>query len=153
MTAQEAVVIERTFAAPVELVWEMWTDPDHFKEWYGPDGVSIPVAEMDVRPGGARRICMEMQTPDGMRQMWFTGEFREVAENARLVYTEAVSDGSDNPPEPADGGHMVTQVQVELEKTDGGTRMVMTHLGIPADSPGAVGWTMAFDKLARHLGS
>ena len=36
--------IERTFDAPAELVWQMWTDPEHFKQWYGPDGVTVPVA-------------------------------------------------------------------------------------------------------------
>lgn len=35
------VVIERTFDAPPELVWQMWTDPEHFKAWYGPMGASI----------------------------------------------------------------------------------------------------------------
>ena len=53
----DAVVIERSFDAPIELIWAMWTDPDHFKEWYGPDGASIPVAKMDVRVGGSRLVC------------------------------------------------------------------------------------------------
>ena len=46
-------MIEHRFDAPVEVVWRMWTDPEHFKAWYGPDGSAIPVAEMDVRVGGA----------------------------------------------------------------------------------------------------
>lgn len=153
MIEQDAVVIERVFSAPVEVVWSMWTDPSHFKEWYGPDGMSIPVAEMDVRPGGARRICMEMNTPDGPMRMWFTGEYRQVSENARLVYTEAMSDEAGNVSEPPSGGHAVTEVQVELQSVEGGTRVVMTHVGIPSDSPGAAGWNMAFDKLAKRLAS
>ena len=49
-------------------------------------------------------------------------------------------------------GHpTTTEVRVELEDIDGGTKMVMTHIGIPADSPGAAGWRMAFDKLAAHI--
>ena len=49
-------------------------------------------------------------------------------------------------------GHPVTtEIRVELEDLDGSTRMVMTHLGVPADSPGAVGWTMALDKLSTLL--
>ena len=153
MTDRDAVVIERIFRAPVEVVWSMWTDPAHFKEWYGPDGASIPVAEMDVRPGGTRRICMEVHTPDGPMQMWFTGEFREVTENIRLVYTEAMSDEAGSASGPPNGGHVISEVQVQLERLNGGTRMVMTHVGIPSDSPGAAGWTMAFDKLAKRLGS
>ena len=58
MDSQDAVVIERSFDAPVELIWQMWTVPDHFKAWYGPSGVTIPFAEMDVRVGGRRRVCM-----------------------------------------------------------------------------------------------
>jgi len=85
--AQDAVVIERSFDAPVELIWQMWTDPEHFKAWYGPDGATIPVAKMDVRVGGSRLVCMEMQTPDGPMQMWFTGEYREVVPPERIVWT------------------------------------------------------------------
>jgi len=85
--SQDAVVIERSFDAPMDLIWEMWTDPDHFKAWYGPDGATIPGAKMDVRVGGTRLVCMEMQSPAGPMQMWFTGEYREVVENERLVYT------------------------------------------------------------------
>jgi hypothetical protein len=44
-----------------------------------------------------------------------------------------------------------TEVRVELEDIGGRTKMVLTHLGIPADSPGAAGWTMALNKLAAHL--
>jgi uncharacterized protein YndB with AHSA1/START domain len=151
----DAVVIERTFDAPVEQIWQMWTIPEHFQAWYGPAGASIPVAKMDVRVGGTRLICMEMQTPGGPMQMWFTGEYREVVENERLVYTETMSDEDGNPAEASSmglpDGHPVTEVRVELEVVDGRTRMTMTHIGIPADSPGATGWTMALDKLAAYI--
>jgi uncharacterized protein YndB with AHSA1/START domain len=153
---QDAVVIERSFDAPVDLIWQMWTDPEHFKAWYGPDGATIPVAKMDVRVGGARLVCIEMKTPGGPMQMWFTGEYREVIENALLVYTESMSDENGNLSSPADvgmpEGHlMTTEVSVELEDVGGRTKMVMTHTGIPGDSPGAAGWAMALDKLAAHV--
>jgi uncharacterized protein YndB with AHSA1/START domain len=155
-TAEDAVVIERSFDAPVEVIWQMWTDPEHFKGWYGPEGATIPVAEMDVRVGGTRLVCMEMQTPGGPMTMWFTGEYREVVENSRLVYTDAMSDEHGNVQSAADmgmpDGHpTTTEVRVELAATAGSTKMVMTHVGIPADSPGATGWTMAFDKLVAQV--
>ena len=155
-TPQDSVVIERDFDAPVDLIWKMWTDPQHVKAWYGPDGASIPVAKMDVRVGGQRLICMEVQMPNGPVQMWFTGEYREVVENERLVYTESMSDENGNVgPAPDPGtppGHPVTTaVRVELEDLGGRTKMVMTHIGIPADSPGATGWIMAFDKLSAYV--
>ena len=146
------VVIERIFPAPPELIWRMWTEPEHFAAWYGPGGASIPVARMDVRVGGKRLVCMEVTTPDGAMQMWFTGEYLEVIHNQRLCYTDAISDENGNVLSPEQAGMpqghpTTTEVRIELESVDSGTRMVLTHVGIPAGSPGAVGWTMALDKL------
>jgi uncharacterized protein YndB with AHSA1/START domain len=154
--AQHAVVIERSFDAPADLIWQMWTEPEHFKAWYGPDGSTVPVATMDVRAGGSRLVCLEMDTPGGLMQMWFTGEYREVVENERLVYTESMSDQNGNVLSPSDmgmppGHPATTEVTVELEDLGGRTKMVLTHTGIPADSPGAAGWAMALNKLAAHV--
>ena len=102
--SQDSVVIERSFDAPVDLMWQMWTDPQHFKAWYGPVGATIPIAKMDVRVGGARLVCMEMQTPNGPMQTWFVGEFREVVESERLVYTESMADEAGNVLSPSDTG-------------------------------------------------
>src|ERR1700704_3153006 len=115
--SRDEVVIERTFDAPVDLVWRMWTDPEHFRAWYGPNGATIPVAKMDVRVGGTRLVCMEMQFPDGPMQMWFTGEYLEVVENERLVYTESMSDEHGTVSSPSDmgmpeGHPMTTEVRV-----------------------------------------
>lgn len=154
--SQDAVIIERTFDAPVDLVWQMWTDPEHFKAWYGPDGAAVPVAEMDVRVGGTRLVCLEMRTPNGPRQMWFTGEYRDVVENKRLVYTEAIADKDGNVASLSnvgmpEGESMTTEVRIELEDVGGRTKMVLTHAGVPAGSPGEAGWVMALDKLVARL--
>ncbi len=150
------LVIERTLEAPPDLVWRMWTDPEHLAAWYGPGGATVPVATMDVRAGGSRLLCLQMPTPDGARRMWFTGEYLEVVENRRLVYTDSMSDehGTVMTPEQLgmpDGHPTTTEVRVELEPLDGGTRMVLTHVGVPAGSPGAAGWAMALDALAARL--
>ncbi|NNC79201.1 MAG: SRPBCC domain-containing protein [Acidimicrobiales bacterium] len=151
-----SVVIERSFDAPVELIWQMWADPEHFKAWYGPMGASIPVANMDVRVGGKRHICMEMETPNGQMQMWFVGEFTAVDPHSKLSYTDAMSDADGNVMSPESMGMPAnhpesTEVIVELEEADGGTKMTMTHVGVPAGSPGAMGWGMALDKLEAHV--
>jgi len=156
--SSESVVIERSFDAPVELIWQMWTFPEHFAAWYGPSGATIPVAELDVRVGGTRLVGMDVTTPKGPMRMWFTGEHLEVVENERLVFTESISDEHGNVLSPSDmglpDGHpMTTEVRVQLEYVGGRTRMVLTHVGIAEGSPGAAGWTMAFDKLAAHLDS
>jgi hypothetical protein len=46
----------------------------------------------------------------------------------------------------------VTEVHVDLAAIEGGTRVVLTHVGIPSGSPGAAGWSMALDKLAARAG-
>ena len=126
-SSQDAVRIERSFDAPVGLVWQMWTDPEHFAAWYGPDGATIPVAS-----------------------------WRESSASESLGYTESMSDEHGNVMTPADMNMpkdhpTTTEVRVELEDVDGRTKMVMTHAGIPSDSPGAAGWTMALDKLAVRV--
>jgi uncharacterized protein YndB with AHSA1/START domain len=151
---EDVVVIERIFDAPVDLVWQMWTDPEHFKKWYGPKGFSVPVAEMDVRVGGKRLICMA--SPDGSMKMWTTGEHSEIVTNERLVYTESPADDNGNVVSPAamgmpEGYPATTEVTVLLEELDGRTKMVMTHAGVPADSGAGDGWEQAFDKLADHI--
>lgn len=156
--SQDSVVIERTFDAPIDLIWKMWTESEHFQAWYGPTGAKIPVAKMDVSVGGSRLICMEMETPNGPMQMWFTGEYLEIVVNERLVYTESMSDENGNVMSPSDmgmpeGHPATTEVIVQLEELEGQTKMVMTHVGVPADSGGAGGWAMAIDKMAAHVES
>jgi uncharacterized protein YndB with AHSA1/START domain len=99
-----------------------------------------------------------METPNGGMQMWFTGEYREIVVNERLVYTESMSDADGNVKSPSemgmpDGHPETTEVIVQLDDLGGRTRMTMTHVGVPADSGGAGGWTMAFDKMALHVAS
>jgi len=151
----DAVVIERTFDAPQDLIWQMWTQPEHFASWYGPKDMTIPTADMDVRVGGKRLICMS--SPDGSMKMWFTGEYREVSPTVRLVYTESMADEDGNVLPPSamgmpKGHPEMTEVIVQLEDIGGRTKMTMTHVGIPADSPGAGGWNQSFDRLAIHVG-
>ena len=154
--SKDAIVIERTFDAPVDLIWQMWTQPEHFKKWYGPKGFSVPVAEMDARVGGKRLVCMEMQMPDRNMKMWFTGEYREVTPNERLVYTDSMADENGNVVSPSamgmpEGHPATTEVTVLLEDLGGRTKMVITHTGISADSAGAGGWEQAFAKMADYI--
>ena len=153
----DAVVLERTVPASIEEVWAAWTSGERFAEWYGPMGARIPVAELDLVVGGRRRVCMEMDTPNGAMQMWFVGEFVEIDEPGRLVYTEAMGDEDGNVKTAADMGMpedtvMTTVVVVDLAAVDGGTSLRLEHRGVPADSPGAQGWAMALDKLVERLG-
>jgi len=151
--AQASVKIERIFDAPIGRIWQMWTDAEHFKQWYGPQGFNIPTANMDVREGGKRLVCMAM--PAHGMTMWFTGEYREVTPQTRLVYTESMSDENGNVLSPAAMGMPdqpeVTEVIVELEDLGAQTKMTMTHVGVPAGSPGEGGWMQAVEKMAALL--
>ena len=154
ISKEDAVVIERIFEAPIDIIWQMWTDPDHFKKWYGPKGFSVPVADMELYVGGRRLICMA--SPDGSMKMWTTGEYTEIVPQDRLVYTESPADENGNVVSPSamgmpEGYPAMTEVTVLLEDLGGRTKMVMTHAGVPADSGAGGGWEQAFDKLADHI--
>jgi uncharacterized protein YndB with AHSA1/START domain len=153
-SSKDAVVIERTFNAPIDLIWQMWTNPEHFKMWYGPKGFTVPVAEMDMRVGGKRLICMA--SPDGSMKMWTIGEYTEIVQYERLVYTESPADENGNVVSPSamgmpEGYPATTEVTVLLEDLGGLTKLVMTHAGVPAESGAGGGWEQAFDKLAGHI--
>ncbi|MEZ4865594.1 MAG: SRPBCC domain-containing protein [Caldilineaceae bacterium] len=152
-TVNEAIVIERTFNAPVETIWRLWTDAAEVKQWYGPKGFTVPVVQMDVRVGGKRLVCM--LSPDGSRKIWTTGEYKEIIPHERLVYTDCPADEQGNMLSLAamgmgdDTQPMITEVTVLLEAIDGRTKMVMRHAGLPAGDQGAsAGWEQALDKLA-----
>ena len=150
------LVLERTVAAPIDAVWKMWTEPEEFSEWYGPDSVTIPLAEMDATVGGKRFLRMEAPTQTGKQQMWVAGEFLEVEAPERLVYTEAVADEEGNIKEASELGLptdvlVSTEVTVQLAVLPAGTSITVRHVGIPQDSAGMTGWNMALDKLEKRL--
>lgn len=154
--SKDEIVIERIFNAPVELIWQLWTQPAHFKNWYGPQGASVPVAEMDVRVGGKRLICMQMQRPNGVMKMWSTGEYKEIVPNQRLVFSESMSDENGNVMSAADMGMpegfpVTTEVIVVLEDLGGRTKMTMSHVGMSAESGAGGGWEQAFSKMEEYL--
>ncbi len=91
---ERKVVLTRIFDAPRELVYRMWTEPEHMARWWGPDCFTNPVCEMDVRPGGALRIVM--RGPDGTEYP-MTGTFREVAPPERLVLSTIARDAEEKP--------------------------------------------------------
>jgi uncharacterized protein YndB with AHSA1/START domain len=91
-TADRELVIKRVFNAPRELVFAVWTDPNHVARWWGPNGFSTTIQEMDVRPGGIWRLVMH--GPDGTD---YKNKivFLEVVKPERLVYKHEPEKGTE----------------------------------------------------------
>ena len=111
--ADRELVMSREFDAPRDLVFQAWTDPAHLPMWFGPDGFSLTVHEVDIRPGGTWRFIMH--GPDG-RDYGNRVVYQEIVRPERLVYLHG-EDVDDDP-----GAFHVT---IQFEETDGRTRM--TH--------------------------
>ena len=68
------IVIERIFDAPRELVWRAWTEPEHFKKWWGPKSYTSPVTTIDLRMGAKYLNCM---CSSGGQEYWGTGIYHK----------------------------------------------------------------------------
>ncbi len=142
------IVLVRVLDAPREDVFAAWTDPDAFCQWFGPEGFTCTLREMDVRPGGRARF--DMTAADGTT---YTNRFDylEVVPGERLV----LDHGSDTDDDP---GRFRVTVTLDTQG-DGKTVLTLRQLHPTAEQRrGAIGFgavelglqTMA--KLARHLG-
>jgi uncharacterized glyoxalase superfamily protein PhnB/uncharacterized protein YndB with AHSA1/START domain len=82
-TSDREIKISRVFDAPVELVWEVWTDPEHIKNWWGPNGFTNTISKMDIKENGKWNLIMH--GPDGTD---YKNEsvFKEIVPLKKLVY-------------------------------------------------------------------
>ena len=153
---KEGILITRVFDAPRDLVWKAWTEPEHFKRWWGPKDFTCPFCEMDLRVGGKYLNCM--RSPEG-KEYWGTGVFREIVPMERLVFTDCFADEKGNVVPATHYGMspyfpLEMLVIVRFEDLGGRTKMTLEHIGIPvgADRDGAQqGWSESLDKLAESL--
>lgn len=115
-TADREIVLSRELDAPRELVWRAYTDPAHAPNWFGPNGFSNTVHEMDVRVGGRWRFIMH--GPDGTD---YSNRivYQEVVQPERLVFLHG-EDVDDDP-----GAFHVT---LTLEDLGGRTRLTQRML-------------------------
>ena len=143
--AEYGITMTRVFEAPREHVWKEWTEPERFADWFGGPESEVPLAtvSMDVRPGGALRATMFVDP--GRREIRWKGEYREVAEPERLVFTI-----SDQPGE--DLYELVTVVLTDLG--DGRTEMLFEQRGNLSPEVyehAEKGWGGFFDRIAERL--
>ena len=152
----QALVIERVFDAPRELVWKAWTEPEPFMRWWGPKGYTAPVYKVDLRVGGKYLYCM--RSPEG-QDFWGTGVYREIVPLERIAYTDSFADAEGNLVPPTHYGFGADfpselLVIVTFEDYEGKTKLTLKHLGLPAgelSEQTAAGWNESFDKLADIL--
>lgn len=139
------VQVSRVFAAPRELVWSAFTDPDQIAAWWSPDGCDIPreTVDIDVRVGG--RIYFSMVDSNDGAVIPVRFEIAEISEPELLVFS------SEALPEFGLPNRMLTRVQLDLHED--GTRVTVTQ-GPHADEmlgQAGAGWSGALDKLQRLL--
>jgi uncharacterized protein YndB with AHSA1/START domain len=82
-TADREIRISRVLSAPVELVWEAWTNPDHIKNWWGPNGFTNTISKMDMRTNGEWNLVMH--GPDGIDYK-NKSVFKEIIRHKKIVY-------------------------------------------------------------------
>jgi uncharacterized protein YndB with AHSA1/START domain len=141
----DGITMTRIFDAPRERVWQEWTEPEPFADWFGGPESEVPLASvsMDVRPGGSWRATMFASPGD--REIHWKGEYREVIAPERLVFT--VSD------QPGDEAYEVVTV-VLTDLGDGRTEMLFQQRGRMSAEEyerAGQGWSSFFDRIAQRL--
>jgi len=164
MEAKKDLTFERVLNASRETVWKAWTDPKLVAQWWGPNGVTNPICEIDARVGGVVHIVMEageaLGAAKGMR--WpMKGIFTEVVELERLVFTSSAFSSADEKEAAIETTTEVTLIE------DGGKTKMTVHTFVTRTNPAAsggfpsaeqmisgmeAGWSQQFDKLEKFLG-
>jgi uncharacterized protein YndB with AHSA1/START domain len=133
------LVMTRVFDAPRKLVFEVWTTPEHLKQWCGPTGFSLPVCEMDFRPGG--KLLYVMRGPDG-KDYGSEGEYVEIEAPSRLVWKGMIHGG------------LEVWTEVTFAEHEGKTK-VTVHQKYAFESDATrgapMGWSQTLDRLAIYL--
>ena len=164
-SGKETFAINRSFDAPLELMFEMWTNPKHFSQWLAPTGFQMQFIKSDIKPGGSTFYFM---TGNGDVKMYGRAEYLKIEKPARIVYTQQFCDENEkvsrHPMAPTWPETMLTTVELTEEGSDR-TRVTVTwethgattreELETFITSKGGMtqGWTGSFDKLEVYLSS
>ena len=154
--SKRRITIERTYQAPIEDVWELWTTKEGIESWWGPDGFSVTVRKLELRPGGELHYAMTATAPPQIEFMKKAGmpltteariTYTEIIPNKRLAYTHL----ADFIPgvEPYD-----VATTVELFSSAGGVRMVLSFDPMHDEvwtARAKMGWESEVEKLRKVL--
>ena len=139
----DELLITRTLDAPASLLFALWSNPEHVKQWMGPANFSCPEAEIDFRVGGAYRVMIKSAEHG---ENWFGGIYREIERDRRLVFSFAWDSG------PSAG--VETLVTITFEERDGKTVQTFHQrpfLNIERRDSHVGGWNQTFDKQLAYL--
>jgi uncharacterized protein YndB with AHSA1/START domain len=149
------IIISRVFDAPREKVWEAWTKPEHVAKWWGPNGFTTPVCEMDFRVGGKSLFCM--RSSEG-NDFWCGGVYQEIIENELIVCTDYFTDKDGNKVPPTQYGMedwpKETIIRVIFEDEGEKTRLTVRHEGVlPSKDRDCAesGWSETLDRLSEYV--
>ena len=141
----EGIRIVRVMPAPPQLVFEAWTNPEHFSQWFGEYGSELVDVSMDVRPGGKWTSTMLVEHEGQQLKMPFFGTYKEVDPPGHLALTFEDPEGSGNE-------ELMTVDLTDLG--DGTTEMVFTQTGgnLSADEyPKAMAGSLVFFQRMGEL--
>ncbi len=163
LSPTDIFVINRSFDAPIDLMFEMWTDPKHFSQWLPPIGFTLKFIKADIKVGGTGFYCMS-----GANDMKMYGKvcYLEITKPNRIVYTQLFCDENENvsrhPMAQTWPETMLTTIQL-YEEGENQTRVTVTwapygkttkeevETFINARGGMTQGWTGSFDKLDEYL--
>jgi uncharacterized protein YndB with AHSA1/START domain len=129
---KKPIVIERTYRASIEDVWDLWTTKDGFESWWGPQGFRSDVHELDARVGGTLRYDMVAASPEAIASMKELGgdtkhsvrsRFKELKRHERLVLTSVIDFLPGVAPYESD-------IAVDFSSSGDRVRMVVTLSGM-----------------------
>ena len=136
-----ALTITRVFNAPRDLVFKVWTTPEHLARWWGPKDFTVPNVTADFLEGGTWRTCI--RSPEG-RDYWAHGSYREIVPLSRIAFTFTWEEDE----------AMDTLVTVTFEEVTGGTRLTFHQAPFPSvesrDSH-MEGWGECMDRLVAYV--
>lgn len=159
---KDVFVINRTFNAPIETMFDMWTDPKHFSNWLPPTGFTMRFIRADIKTGGSTFYAMT----DGKITMYGRAKYLEISRPHRIIYTQQFCDEQEHisrhPMAPTWPETMLTTITFAEEGSD--QTRVTIHWEVYGQSTqeeretfhnakGGMtqGWTGSFDKLEDYL--
>jgi uncharacterized protein YndB with AHSA1/START domain len=142
---ERALIIERVFDAPRELVFKCWTEPEHLARWIGPKDFSSTILACELRKGGNYRT--HMRGPDG-QDHWQHGVFSEIVPPERIVRTYCWTDADGRPTRPET---LLTVTFADLGGRTGLTLHQAVFESVTACDDHRRGWSSSLDKLAEYI--